>query len=625
MKTYVFDTETNALFNYDKLHCAVFHCVETGEEHVFRNVHCDSEPLVSFLHKLQSFGKEGVALVCHNLIGYDRGVLRRFCDIDIVSIFSCLDTLVLSRLLNYNQEGGHSLDSWGKYFGIKKSGYDDFSQWSQELEDRCKIDVTINVKLYKYFLRFIEDKKWQPSIDLEHKTAILCEQLHENGVGFNVERARELHNELTQKVSDLLVSFSSVFPKRSMLVKEIHPVATKSGAIHSKDFRWMEERDLTAFSVDAPFSLFEWSEFNPNSPRQRVERLNAAGWRPYNKTKGHIKAERDRDFDKLKEYKVYGWAVDEENLATLPDDAPEAIKKLKEYILLASRLSSLTEWIGLYNETTGRIHPTFNPIGAWSHRKSHVHPNSANIPSLLDKQGRVQPYGAEFRELFYSTMKRKLIGCDAEGIQLRLFAHYCNDQKLITAISTGNKDEKTDIHSLNKAVLDTICNSRDTAKTYIYALLLGAGIKKQAAILNCSVSEAALGLERILEYYPGWKELKSTRLKDDAKRGFFFGLDGRKVLFPSAHHILAGYLQNGESVVMKRACLKWHEKLTKLGVPFLFVNDVHDEWQTEGLEEYAEVIGQTQSEAIYEVGVELGLNCPLAGKFKIGNNWKETH
>lgn len=386
-----------------------------------------------------------------------------------------------------------------------------------------------------------------------------------------------------------------------------------------------EVKDLTPYSAEAPFSLFEWEEFNPNSPKQRVELLNKAGWKPYNKTKGHIKAERDRDFEKLKKFKIYGWTVDEENLATLPDDAPEAIKKLKEYILLASRLSSLTEWIGLYNEGTGRIHPTFNVLGAWSHRKSHVHPNSANIPALQDKQGNPQIYGSEFRELWWATHGRKLIGCDAEGIQLRLFAHYCNDPKLIAAIESGKKEDKSDIHSLNKAILDTICNSRDTAKTYIYALLLGAGIKKQAAILNCSVSQAVLGLERILEYYPGWKELKNGRIREDSRRGFFYGLDGRKVMFPSAHHILAGYLQNGESVVMKRACIKWHEELNKLGVPFLFVNDVHDEWQTEGEEKYAETIGKVQAESIFQVGQELGLNCRLAGKFVIGNNWKETH
>jgi DNA polymerase I-like protein with 3'-5' exonuclease and polymerase domains len=178
-------------------------------------------------------------------------------------------------------------------------------------------------------------------------------------------------------------------------------------------------------------------------------------------------------------------------------------------------------------------------------------------------------------------------------------------------------------------ILNTISNeravTRSIAKTYIYALLLGAGVKKQSAILGFTPREAVAGLEAILDFYPGWKELKNTRLKDDAKRGYFEGLDGRLVMFPSAHHILAGYLQNGESVVMKKASLLWHDILRRMKIPFKFVNDVHDEWQTETLPEYAEQVGEIQAESIRIVGEQLKLNCPLAGKSVIGKNWKETH
>ncbi|MTV59284.1 hypothetical protein GM547_14685, partial [Streptococcus pneumoniae] len=73
---------------------------------------------------------------------------------------------------------------------------------------------------------------------------------------------------------------------------------------------------------------------------------------------------------------------------------------------------------------------------------------------------------------------RVLVGCDADGIQLRLFAHFTQDDKLIQSIVSGKKEEGTDIHSLNKQVLNTtysnreLCASREVAKTYIYAVLL---------------------------------------------------------------------------------------------------------------------------------------------------------
>jgi DNA polymerase-1 len=303
----------------------------------------------------------------------------------------------------------------------------------------------------------------------------------------------------------------------------------------------------------------------------------------------------------------------------------KAAKSLAKYLLLSSRLGDLEEWINLYNPETGRIHGTFNGIGSWTYRKSHQRPNMANIPALVNRSGRPQPYGEAFRSLWTAGDGRVLVGCDAEGIQLRLFAHFCNDRKLIEAITQGRKEDKTDIHSLNMQVLNPICNTREVAKTYIYALLLGAGKGKQAQILSCSPKEAEAGLNRILQFYPGWKELKETRLKKDAEVGYFEGLDGRLVMFPAAHYILAGYLQNGESVVMKMASVLWTTELDRLGIPYSFVNDVHDEWQTETLPEYAEKVGELQADSIRRIGEELGLNCPLAGKYVIWKNWKETH
>ena len=91
--------------------------------------------------------------------------------------------------------------------------------------------------------------------------------------------------------------------------------------------------------------------------------------------------------------------------------------------------------------------------------------------------------------------------------------------------------------------------------------------------------------------------------------------------------MLAGYLQNGESVIMKTANLRWRRELKGMSIPFMQINDVHDEWVTEhtGELEEAEEIGKVQCEAIEWAGEELGLYCPLAGETKIGRNWAEVH
>ena len=91
--------------------------------------------------------------------------------------------------------------------------------------------------------------------------------------------------------------------------------------------------------------------------------------------------------------------------------------------------------------------------------------------------------------------------------------------------------------------------------------------------------------------------------------------------------MLAGYLQNGEAVVMKHANILWQKDLKASGIWFKQVNFVHDEWQTmtRNVMEEAEEVGRVQRESIEKVGVELGLFCPLAGTTKIGTNWAQTH
>ena len=636
MKTYVIDTETNALENYTKLHVIVVRDVDTG------NVLCVSRGMdehAGFLNFISN--NPGCRYVGHHIVGFDYTVLRHFFPTIDWTSYDWLDTLIVSRLLNYNKPGGHSLEAWGEYFGEPKSKFSNFEEWSQELEDRCISDTLITLKLYNFLRKYIDEPDWQPTISLEHDSAFLCLDLHNNGFAFDYEKAKSLQTELQTKVTTLRDSFTSIFLPKAVPIRQVNPRTTKSGALNANDFRWLEDKDLRPFTPDAPFTLFTYEEFNPNSTKQRVERLNEAGWRPYNRTKGHLKALQDyerakrnrstnkqvlEDLEKrLEHFRVYGWSVDDENLETLPDTAPEAVKKFVEYLLLASRLSSVEEWLNLNNEKTGRIHAQFNHIGSWTHRKSHQHPNMANVPSLVNRKGLPQPYGAEFRSLFKAPDKRVLVGVDAEGIQLRVFAHLCNDLRLITAIEKGRKEDGTDIHTLNKNVLDTICNSREVAKTYIYALLLTAGLAKQASILNCSKADALEGLKRILEYYPGWQDLREGRLKQEGIKGLFVGLDGRKVMVPSPHKVLAGHLQNGESVIMKMAARVWNKELRKLQIPYLFVDDVHDEWQTETLPEFAKIVGEVQTASIVQVGEELGLRCKLAGKAIIGLNWKETH
>ncbi len=336
--------------------------------------------------------------------------------------------------------------------------------------------------------------------------------------------------------------------------------------------------------------------------------------------------------EKKKHYDRYGWTVDEANLATLPDSAPQAAKDLTKWITLEGRRKALVEWLNNCGDDD-KIHGKYWPIGAWTHRMAHSNPNSANIAAPFQGTPKTpveeikNKYDASMRDLWKASDGAWLVGTDAEGIQLRLLAHYMKSQEYVDAICSGKKEDETDIHNMNRKALGPICRDRDNAKTFIYAFLLGASTGKVAEILDCSTKDASRAIKNFLEALPGLKKLKEWVIPRDARRGYFVGLDGRKVPCDSEHHMLAGYLQNGEAVIMKRACILWRTWAKAEGIPFKQVNFVHDEWQTEcyGTYEQAERLGELQRKSLEQVGKDLNVFCPLAGNTKIGKSWLETH
>lgn len=172
-----------------------------------------------------------------------------------------------------------------------------------------------------------------------------------------------------------------------------------------------------------------------------------------------------------------------------------------------------------------------------------------------------------------------------------------------------------------------MCRTRDDAKTWIYAYLLGAGIPKLSSILGCSINEGKRALGSLLATYKSIAKLKDEDIPRDARKGYFIGLDGRYVVCNSEHLMLAGYLQNGEALVEKYSIIEWHRRLKKDGINFRLVNFCHDEVQTivYGSYEEAEHVGKIQRDCITWAGEQLGVRCPLSGATHIGKSWAETH
>lgn len=597
------DIETDGLDNPSNIWTIVCKDIDTNDVHVFS--------LQDVYSRFPVFAASVTQVIGHNIIYFDLVWLARLVGVRFLPD-QVVDTLVLSQLLRGSRTA-HSLDSWGEDLGFPKQPKPDFSRFSEEMVGYCKNDVELNHRVYQELKEQLDrdERAYAWAVRIEHEMRFICRDMHENGFGFNIQNARKLDEELSCRLEELDRTLETSFPP---VVRRVQ-LKTKAKEI-----------------VEV---------FNPASPKQIVDRLWEAGWTPVEKTDTHIelakKKKRTPDEEKrLERFKRYGWKINEVNLGTLPADAPLGCRNLVERLLVSARRRTLAEWFDSYNPATGRIHGSFNPLGTRTQRCTHTSPNMGNIatkktikynsPNLRDLAVRL---GGEMRSLWCAEDGKWLVGCDMESAHLRIFAHLINDKDFVNALISGRKEDGTDPHSVNQRVLGPICVDRDRAKTFIFSFLNGAGASKISQVFNCSFPLAEDALRRFVRSYPGLEELKRKKIPEDAKHGYFVGVDRRPVLCSSEHHMIGMYLQNTESILMKYANRLWRIRLEEEGCGHLVkqVNWVHDEWvsEVEGDRSLAERVGAIQAMAIKETGERFKLKCPMGGEYKVGKNWLEVH
>lgn len=580
----VFDIET------DSLNPTVIHVMVAKELGVKGNY------IIRGPKAFAKFAKGVTKWIAHNGTGFDCKVVENLWGYKI-PLSKQVDTLVLSRLFNPMRKGGHSLKSWGIRLDEYKGEFNDWSQYSEEMKQYCKQDVKVTELVYQELLK--EGAKFsQASIDLEHQVhAIMCEQ-EANGFLLDTELAQEIYTTCLAETTRIERDIKEFMVPIAVPVKEVNLKYKKDGSIFANQL-------LEGCNVQGDYTKITWEEFNLASQPQINKRLNRLGWKPTVKTKGGDS------------YKICP-----ENLATIPDTAPQAVKGLKTWKVLETRWKLASEWLQ-GSQVDGRVHGQVITPGAVTHRAAHRGPNMANIPSVPHgKDGILWKmdglYAAECRQAFTVPEGKLLVGTDAAGIQLRVLAHYMNDPVYTEQVIDG------DIHTFNMNALGRFCKDRPTAKTFIYAFLLGAGVGKIAEILGCNAAQANKSMQNFYEALPTLKRLKSEAARA-ASMGWMKGLDGRILSIGSEHLALSVYLQGGETVIMRLANLLWYSKAKKEGLNFKQCAWVHDEWQTEVDADQAERLGELQVQAIKDAGTFFKLNCPMDGEAKIGRNWLETH
>ena len=584
MKNIVFDIEADSL-EPTKIWCIAAVDPDSGETKTF-----GPTEIVNGLAYLTTAEK----LIGHNIIGYDLPAIKKIHNVDLTEGRAIVDTLVLSRLFNPTREGGHSLESWGYRIGLQKIDHTEFGEYTPEMLNYCRNDAVLNAKMFNR-LKTESRGFSRQSVVLEHDTLRIIAEQRERGFLLDLHAATLLEAKLTDRLKEVEREVQKTFrPKQLKTI--LLPNFTKTGALSkmaliegsTKKSRLTQE-EYEEIATKRKAVRIEEVPFNLGSRKQIGEYLIDFGWKP-------------------KRYTPTGQPIVDESTLSKIKDIPEA-NLISEYLLLQKRIAQVKSWIEA-SDDDDRVRGFVNPNGTITGRMTHNSPNMAQVPSIY------APYGQDCRACWSVAEGYKLVGIDASGLELRMLAHYMKDE--------GFKDEilHGDIHSANQRLAGL--ESRNQAKTFIYALLYGAGDAKLGSVVGGNKRDGSELRKRFFDNLPAFKNLKDT-VGRAASKGFLKGLDGRKLYVRSEHAALNTLLQSAGAIVMKHAMVNLHRLIRLNTLDAHFVCNVHDEWQLEVKEAVADSTGQLGVDAIKKSGEELELFCPLDGEYKIGDNWSETH
>ena len=570
----IVDIETDSL-DATVIHVAVTKDIDTKEVRSFRggtdfNLYINSIPSV---------------FIMHNGLSFDAPILNKLWNARI-KVNDCIDTLLLSRLFNPIRESGHSLDAWGLRFGSNKIHFQNFETYSQEMLDYCKQDVEITDKLFAHLLEEGKDFS-EESIILEHEVQHIINKQEKHGFNFDMQKAHLLLADLMQRSNAIKEEITKKWQPIPKMDKEVTIRYTKDGRLSKVGLSGISN---ALHTVRGDFSRIKYVPFNLSSRQQISDRLMRLGWKPTKFTeKGQA-------------------IVDESVLSKV--NIPEA-KQIAEYLTLEKRNAQIKSWIEA-SEKDGRVHGSVITCGAITTRMTHNSPNMAQVPSTR------KPYGEECRECWIPSSGNSLIGIDASGLELRMLAHYMNDKEYTKEVVHG------DIHTVNQMVAGL--QSRDQAKTFIYAFIYGAGDAKIGAVVGGNRSDGKNLKERFLNRTPALANLRE-RVFRAAKTGKIKGVDGRYLRIRSEHSALNVLLQGAGAIVMKKALAIFYQDLLKqkLNPAKYFVANIHDEWQLDVPTGLCEQVANIGIRSIRNTAQALNLNCPLDGEYKTGNNWSLTH
>ncbi|MEN8209121.1 MAG: bifunctional 3'-5' exonuclease/DNA polymerase [Candidatus Fermentibacteria bacterium] len=282
---------------------------------------------------------------------------------------------------------------------------------------------------------------------------------------------------------------------------------------------------------------------------------------------------------------------------------------------LSSFLHSIPEQI---NRSTGRLHPQYSQIGAWSGRMSCGGPNIQQIPR-----------GQAFRQCFTVQSGRKMIIADYSQIELRVIAQLSGDRRMIEAYRN-----EEDLHRLTAGLVlqkETgmiTKQERQAAKAVNFGLVFGmgaAGLKAYALEtygVEMSLDEAEVFKKRFFAAYRGIEAWHNDikKKKSCSSRT----LAGRKHVYSKDSGLSGRYntpVQGTAADILKNALAMLYVALKDTKTSIVAV--VHDEIVLECDEMEAEKTALLLKNTMEEAGCRYMKDVPVVAEASVAENWAE--
>lgn len=344
--------------------------------------------------------------------------------------------------------------------------------------------------------------------------------------------------------------------------------------------------------------------FNINSPKQLREVLFDKLGLPTDK-------KRSTNAEKL------------EKLSLLHPIVPDILR----YRQIAKLNSTYVEGMLPLLDGANKLHTVFKQAVTTTGRLSSTEPNLQNIPVRTEE-------GRAIRSAFCASEGNRLVVADYSQIELRLMAHYSDDEGLVEAFRNGH-----DIHTATAAKiygvsqLEVSADMRRSAKAVNFGIIYGISDYGLSQNIGSTVAAARDFIERYFALHPKVKQFMQDIVELAKKQGYVSTLSGRVRRIPelsSSIYSVRAFgeraamnmpLQGTASDIIKLAMIRVWNRLREEGLGAKLILQVHDELVVDTPPEEVDKVERILAEEMEGV---MKLSVPLEASISSGFTWLEA-